>query len=312
MPAPILFLETASGHEQEISQEAASQIAKQLVSTLRRARKVNAKIALNSREPLRNCKVAPNWILSAALGGIANREEWEFIKTLADRSPISSGLEEWLGVSELTEATTGECVQSQALLWASLLETGTVSFFAKSNWQHSWIDAQIKRLDDDGELLFIETRIRNASKTEHVDEHESWLRTLGYDNLPSAVDLWNEKDHHFPRLRFLSRVQKDLLYLTSSGSSYKQALETLKALNNDAQIWEATSAELQFSVKVTPEYEKRRKLCLVYDERTGAEHCFDTHARFTGGVAGRIHFRVDNANRKLVIAYIGIKLNRPI
>ncbi len=312
MPAPILFLETASGYAHDVAPDIASQAAKNLVTTLRRARKVNPRIALNSGAPLRHCSVAPNWTLAAALGGVAYREEWDFIRALADRSPISSGLEEWVERSAVVEAATREGTPSQALTWASLLETATVSFSAKPGWQSAWIEAQLTILDEDGELRFGEQRIRNASTPAHAEEHDPWLRTLGYEALPSAADLWNEREHRFPRLRFLPRVQKDLMRLGTSGAPYKQALETLGALNIDAHAWTATDAGPEFSVKVTPEHEHRRELCIVDDDVTGAKHYFDTHARFTGGIPGRIHFRIDNEHRKLVIAYVGFKIDSPI
>ncbi len=308
----ILFLETASGYAHDVAPEVASQAAKNLVTTLRRARRVNPRLALNSGVPLRHCSVSPNCTLGAALGGVAYREEWDFIRALADRSPISSGLEEWVEKSAGIEAATSEGPPSQALTWASLLETATVSFSARPSWQMAWVNAQLCILGEDGELRFGEQSIRNASMPAHVEEHDPWLRTLGYEALPSAADIWNEREHRFPRLRFLPRVQKDLMHLGTSGAPYKQALETLAVLNGDADAWSATGIEPQFSIKVTPEHEQRRELCLVDDDLMGAKHYFDTHARFTGGIPGRIHFRVDNEHRKFVVAYVGFKLDSPI
>jgi hypothetical protein len=313
MPAPVLFLEYESGHRQDISHDDARQTAKQLVSTLRQARKINAKLALNSEASLRHCKVSPNWTLNAALGGAAYREEWEFIKILADRSPLSSGLEEWLHLADTREAKTQSGVQSLALAWASLLETGTVSFFAQSDWKQAWLEAQCLSLDDDGEMHASIERIRNASEAVHVNEHETWLRTLGYEQLPSANGLWNEREHRFPGLRFLPRVSNDLAKLATSGAPYKQALDTLNVLSNDALGWKCAQISApNFSIKVTPEHEQRREFCMVHDDCTGNVQCFDIHARFTGGIPGRVHFRVDGAERVFVVAYIGFKLNGPI
>ncbi len=311
MPAPVLFLESLSGYQEEISNDVATQTAKQLVGTLRRAWKVNPKLSLNSGEPLCSCRVAPNWPLNAALGGVTHKEEWEFLKILADRSPLSSGLEEWIAQASVIEARYSG-IESPALAWASLLETATISFFAQPPWQLEWIKAECYSLDEEGnEQAFVE-EIRNASSTAHIDTHKEWLNSLGYEHLPPASVLWAEKEHRFPGLRFLPRVLDDLANLATSGTPYRQALETLDILSGDAVNWTPAISAPTFSVKVSPEHEQRKEYCLLRDDLSGNEYYFDMHARFTGGMPGRIHFRIDSNEGKFIVAYVGFKLSGPI
>ena len=98
--------------------------------------------------------------------------------------------------------------------------------------------------------------------------------------------------------------------LNGSGAPYKQAINALDALNTDFDAWDG-KARLVFSRKVTPEDEQRKRLCFARDV-DDEKYCFDLHARFTGGIPGRIHFRLAAAERKAVIAYVGIKLDSKI
>lgn len=311
MPAPVLFLEALSGFQENTSNETATQTAKQLVNTLRRARKANPKIALNSVEPLHSCLVAPNWPLNAALGGAAHWEEWQFLKVLADRSPLSFGLEEWIAKASVREARYSG-IESQALAWASLLETATISFFAQPPWQQEWIKAECYSLDEEGNEHSFEEEIRNASSTAHIDAHEEWLHSLGNDPFPPASELWAEKGNRFPGLRFLPRVRGDLASLATSGAPYRQALETLDILSQDAVRWDPATSAPNYSIKVSDEHDHRKEFCKLKDDFTGEKYYFDTHARFTGGIEGRIHFRTVSEEGKFVIAYIGYKLSGPI
>ncbi|MXN31567.1 hypothetical protein [Delftia sp. CH05] len=203
-------------------------------------------------------------------------------------------------------------IYSSALAWATLLDSATVSFDAHPDWSKEWVEISFRRLDDDGNLLDIDSRTRNASQAAHADEHEGWLKLLGYTSVQSAAQVWREKEDRFPGLHFLPRVEKDLVALGGSGIPFQQAILSLASLAKDVDAWKVESPWPEFSSKASPEAETRQDLCWVMDDSTGKKELFDWHIRFTGGLAGRIHFRVDSANKRLIIAYIGGKLNRKI
>lgn len=312
MTVPVLFLDSASGHSSEVDQETAIATAKSLIATLRAARRFNRKLALNTTDSLRHCPVSSNWTLGAALGGSAYREEWDFVRQLADRSPLSNGLEDWLTSFAEIEVSTPSGIVSQALAWAMILETGTISFGANADWREAWINALCLELDEAGDAQHSTRHIRNASSEYHLAEHEEWLRALGFDDLPSGRELWASREARFPGLRFLSRVEADIEKLSTTGAPYRQALDGLQLLSSDSLRWPAATAWPELSGRVTPEHSNRRKLCYATDEFTGKSELFDWHSRFTGGFEGRIHFRIDAAEHKIVVAYVGFKLSQPI
>lgn len=311
---PVLFLDDASRHVGSINRECAEQTAMTLLATLKRLRKINSRIALNTAKPIAQHQIADDWILQAVLGGNSFREEWDFIRALSDRSPFSAGLQEEISqeIGDMEFRTRTGQISSSALAWATLLDSATVSFNAHPDWSQAWVETTYRTLDDDGNLVDGEGRVKNTSLAEHADEHEDWLKQLGLADVPTAGQVWSEKGDRFPTLRFLPRTEKDLKALEVSGAPFLQAMESLKALEKDAIGWKASSPWPEFSTKASGESEQRRELCWVHDDVTGTDELFDWHVRFTGRFAGRVHFRVDAANRVIVVAYVGIKLRRKI
>lgn len=311
---PVLFLDDASRHVGSINRERAEQTAMTLLATLKRLRKINRRIALNTARPIAQHQIADDWTLQAVLGGSMFREEWDFIRSLSDRSPFSAGLQEEMSqeIDEMEFRTRPGQLPSRALAWATLLDSATVSFNAHPDWSQAWVETTYSALEDDGSLVDGEGRVKNTSLAAHADEHEDWLKLLGFAEAPTAAQVWSEKGDRFPNLRFLPRAEKDLLALEGSGAPFLQAIASLKALEKDVVDWKEDSPWPEFSTKASGESEQRQKLCWVHDDVTGKEELFDWHVRFTGGLAGRVHFRVDAAKRVIVIAYIGGKLKRSI
>lgn len=308
MTATVLFLETDSAYKAATHADIAVATVKQLIQTLRSARRVNSKISLNSEIRLPDFELSPGQTLGMLLSGKQYRDEWSFLRELASKSPFSSGFEQWLNQAELTEAKITNGQISFALTWANLLETGIVSFHVQSPWTEPWIDVELFSISDSGEEIDEKTRIRNASLPAHIESHQDWLKMLGYEKFPTANQFWIEKESRFQGLRFLDRVKSQLENLFTSGVAYKQALNSLELLNNDALEWLGDGLP-GFSIKIADgEHDQRRHLSMFEDEFSKGVHDFSRHAYFTGGIPGRIHFRLATDERKFVVAHVGFKL----
>lgn len=310
----MIFLDDASRFSGEVDRKQAEKAALTLFATLRKLKKANKKLSLNTARPIAQYQVSDNWNLQMILGGKPFQLEWDFIRTLNDRSPFSADL----GMGLLEEArsmdfrTAINMVSSDALAWAALLDSATVSFDAHPDWAEAWVASSYAELDGEGNLHDAEMQVRNASKAEHADQHGDWLRALGETPLDNAAKIWDEKAEIFPGLRFLPRVEKDLIELEGTGVPFQQAVTALKCLAKDVGSWAVGNAWPEFSTKASPEGQQRQNLCYVVDHVTNKSELFDWHTRFTGGIAGRVHFRVDGTGRQIVVAYIGSKLQKPI
>jgi len=314
MMTPVLFLDDASRSTEKITRERAEDIAKALLRTLSSLRRVNRNFALNTASPISQYQVAEGWTLQAILGGDSFKEEWLFIRDLTSRSPFSTGFENSLSdeISIMEFRTKKGDIESEALAWAALLDSATVGFQANPDWETSWIDTKFIQLEDDGELKEGSTLVKNASSQEHVDEHAKWLREFSLSDSQSASKIWEDRDILFPGIRFLPRVESDLIALEGSKSPFIQAIESIHALSKDVSDWPTDSNWPTFSRKATPEGEQRKALCWVHDDVTNKKELFDWHTRFTANFPGRIHFRVDGTSRIIIIGYIGMKLRREI
>jgi hypothetical protein len=313
MSTPVFFLDDESRHVGNLTRTEAEHTALKLLSTLKRLKKINNRLALNTARPISEYLISNEWTLQSVLGGKPFQLEWDFIRTLNDRSPLSAGSSEGLMqvVAGMEFRTSPAGIQSTAVAWATILDSATVSFAALEDWSRTWVNTTYTTLDDAGELNEAEGRVRNASDVAHADEHIEWLQSLGRTNAPTAAQIWNERADRYPGLRFLPRTEKDLETLAVSGAPFIQALSALDALAKSVANWGAEQQWPEFS-NATPESEQRRKLCWVDDDLTGKKELFDWHTRFTGGLAGRVHFRVEGTNHTIVIAYIGTKLMREI
>ncbi|MBK8319790.1 MAG: hypothetical protein IPL05_15020 [Betaproteobacteria bacterium] len=308
MPAPILFLESASGYGAPVTNQQAISAAKVFIHTLRYLKRANSRISLSTNQALPDCELAPGETLQKVLSGNSYRDEWLFLKDLQTRTPLSSGLKALVNQVALAEIKLPLGRASTALTWAHILETGTISFHTDPLWRHSIINAQHEYLDDQGSLHSCAVAIRNASEPAHIDVHQPWLVNLGLESHPSSKTLWEERAARFPGLRFLDRVKSHIDYLATSGAPYKQAIATLQALNETAVDWNGFG-EPSFSVKnAAGEHDQRRKLCKFNDETTGQVCDFGRHAYFTGNFPGRVHFRMSVEERKIVVGHVGYKL----
>ena len=314
MTNTVLFLDEASGHSGNVERDRAEQTAKGLISTLRRLYRINRQFALNAALPLARCRISENYTMQSILGGVSFKEEWDFIRSLNDRTPFDAGFEQSMAeqIAGMELRTVPGQVPSAALAWALLLDSATVSFDAHDDWSRAWVDATSHELADDGNIVETPSRVRNASQSAHLDEHADWLRLLGVSEGIAFAQVWSERAQRFQGLRFLPRVENDLKTLSCSGAPYSQAIEALKSLTSDVSRWVPADPWPSFSTYTTPEHGHRREFCWVRDDLTGAKELFDWHVRFTGSFAGRVHFRVDVASRTFVIAYVGFKLTGPI
>jgi hypothetical protein len=314
MTTPVLFLDETSKHTDVVDSTDALTIVRTLLETLKRLRKFNKKFALNTAGPIAQYEVSVGRSLQSILGGDAFKEEWDFIRGLSDRSPFASGLEDGFGleIEGLELRTRSGQVASSALAWAMLLDSATVSFDGHHDWSQAWVETSYSSLEDDGSISTAEGQVRNASQAAHADVHYDWLNLLGFSETPTATQVWNERADRFPGLRFLLRTEKDLYTLEGSGTPFLRAISSLETLAKDVANWKSESGWPDFSTKATPESTTRQNLCLVTDDVTGNKELFHWHTRFTGGLAGRVHFKVNTTERIIVVGYIGGKLDREI
>ncbi|THF92591.1 hypothetical protein E5E93_03075 [Escherichia coli] len=154
MTNTVLFMDDASKFIGDLDKAAAEKLALSMISLLRKIKKKNNKISINLNVPIGQYPISDNWVLQNILGGNGYREEWDFIRTLNSRSPISSEIEELI-VQQLDDKdfrTANGNKKSIALAYASLLDSATISYELASDWSESMVNVICDTLEDDGEI----------------------------------------------------------------------------------------------------------------------------------------------------------------
>lgn len=162
--------------------------------------------------------------------------------------------------------------------------------------------------NDAGVLIEREAQVsvRHATRREHLDTHADWLEALTVNSPRTPDEMWRRRSYWYPGLAFLPRVESQIRSLHAAEPRFSSIHSRLEDLSSAIEAWRDDQAFPTYGFKVTPEGDKRRQLCQFVD-LDGVERIFDTHCRFTPG-KGRIHFRLDGANRELIIAHVGDKL----
>lgn len=309
----VLFLNELSCDPEELELAQAKKRVLGLLRLLRQTRKQQRQIGLNSQLPLKDTLVDQRYTLHELLSGNEYREEWRFLKSFANRSPLSADMEQHFDLERQEVDYLHEGEPASALGWADIMDTAVVSF-PDSAFQEPFIDLIRRELDEsneDAEVQDHPVSVKNIANTEHIEHHTPWLQDYAFRTLPTADHLWQKRAELFPFIRLLPRTEQDLKQLFMSGTAYPQVVRRLQELNRDIAEWrEAGNAWPEFSSKATPEATTRKRFCKVMDE--GEEHDFDWHLRFTGHIAGRIHFRICMREKQAIIAYLGQKLESSI
>ncbi|XVQ87260.1 hypothetical protein ACQP2K_07525 [Microbispora siamensis] len=304
--AVLLFLNELSTAT-EAPPQRTNEVMAELVELLRAIRGWRGDLALVTPVALKSMELTPGYSVQqwiAADG--ANRDRWRLIQAIRNRAPFNSVLAQ--GADADVEYRHGDRL-AKGLGAAHLSDGLAISLSYESAWDDAWISLDRKMLaeDDQGEVVLHEDTIevRHATTRLHAETHKGWVQETGRDSLTSGAALWESKEHFFPHLTFLPRVEDDLRNLRQDW--IRPVVAVLIKLERSIAEWgESLAALPDWQTKVSQEFEGRERLC-HFEDLDGHTRVFEWHARFTPG-AGRLHFRVVAEDRSARIAYIGRKL----
>jgi hypothetical protein len=166
-----------------------------------------------------------------------------------------------------------------------------------------FVPVMINQLTEDGETT-VTKEVEHGVCDQDIAFHRLWLLTLPRKDIRDSTTLWNDRHNAFPQLEFLDAVEYDLRGLQRA--AFMQVVAWLGRMNDAVALWDPANAAVpQYPPHTTAEGEERRRYFLFSYKKV--ERCFHMHGRFTPG-AGRIHFWLSSAERKVVIGYIGPKV----
>src|SRR4051812_5745 len=124
----VLFLNELSVANGVLPLREAEQLVRALIDAIRSARDYKPTLSLNATAKLAAHPVDSEKTVQQVLTGNRFREEWAFLRRLADRSPISEGLANPKALDDVEYLY--DDAGAIALGWAHMLETAVVGFLS--------------------------------------------------------------------------------------------------------------------------------------------------------------------------------------
>ncbi|HDS1134067.1 hypothetical protein N5D13_10375 [Stenotrophomonas maltophilia] len=288
--------------EVEFDQDAQVKAIAMCAGALKQARVWRADVHLLTERPFAELQVSPGRTLVSFLSESHVKEELRLMMSLANRAPslaLDAGIEVSVGGRSHWAAQVAY-ERDGIILTLPLLAL----------WKTTSLHALVSQVSDVGEIFEEEVYVENVYDVDSCVEHRQVIQSRGR-GLPSggASEVWKRRGELFPSLKFLRRVESDLLKVAASGGGISQIFNRLVSINGSAQQWAMGGVAYPvWGSKVTNESETRRADCQFSDDN-GDNRVYEIHARYTPG-AGRIHFRLIEEFRMVEVAYIGLKIGR--
>ncbi|MBD1892251.1 hypothetical protein [Coleofasciculus sp. FACHB-SPT9] len=245
-----------------------------------------------------------------------DREEQRFIKTLATKAPFSNEIAN-LEIQDIENNLSNCEFRHQGELAiglgvAYLLDALSVSFLFEPRWDCSRLDLTLTQFENE-ELIEEHLEIIHASRQHHVQEHAECIKKKNRRHAEEldGSDLWNRRDELFPSLEFCENVSQQIQSLSTSNPMLRQVVKRLFELEDYCKSWTSGAFNRDnLPSKATPESETRlqqfrQQLTFICSD--GEKRIFSLHVRMTPG-AWRLHFSVELGPGKIIIGYIGSKI----
>lgn len=307
---PLLgFLNELSKPAQDSQRDFLAEQLTQLADAVNSARHWRPDFNLQTETPIPSWRFGATYGFGEFLRDPATRDKARLLLSTVNRSPLQQGLVMGRNIDgDIDFRYAGEL--SEALGLAEL-QDGLVLSFNVPIWQHRYLSVERNEIveTNDGHLELVTSVIdvHNACTSVDVESHRPWLDSAGKKIYTSFAEFETTRAQRLANLDFLGQAINQLRSIDQSHPWWSAICKRLDELQEAMVEWNpAKSNEPNWKSHVTGEHQKRKLLC-NFTDLDGVVRCFDQHARFTP-YAGRLHFRVDSASRRLIVAHIGMKL----
>ncbi len=232
-------------------------------------------------------------------------EARRFLKTLQDKNdpPLPDIADPGIEVRYQGEQAIG-------IEYAFVFNALAVSLRAEPCWDYSRLELEVRRLDENEDLIDERLEIFHVSCSNHVQEHTDWINNRIRARVRDGLELWNRKDELFPNLIFCEVVGEQVQSLRAENPMLRLVKNRLSELEDYCKIWTDEAFEPKSLRNVSPESQVTLQNPKYSKERTflcpdGKQRVFSWHAKLSLG--WRIYF-FPNEQRKMIIGYVGCHL----
>lgn len=229
-----------------------------------------------------------------------------FFRRLATNYQQQQGLQEFL----LDTEYQFEGRISTGLATALLLDSMAFSIPSDTRWGKATLELMRIGLDEQGEFKNSICSVRHASSVADVKEHLPWFEGRKKQAATSGKAVYDLRADLLPKLAFSREAARQLSDLNETHMMFNPTKKKLFEFDRYGQTWKEGRFEVdKLPFTVSPESAetlKRYPGSRSFHFEAGTIEC-SWHARLTPG-AWRIHFNWNEADRTILIGYIGPKL----
>jgi hypothetical protein len=289
--------------------QTAQQLMSELISTVRQATAKGVKRVLRTSDDINTIELAPNYsVVLWRNDQTVNLEERSFFRTLTSKAPFWTDVTEKIKNDFDLSEVWHQGEQAGGLGFAVVIDALTVSLISKSCWDCSHLELEVRRLDENEDLIDERLEIVHASRSNHIQQHTSWINNRIRSKVTDGLELWSRKDELFPNLILCEAVAVQLQSISSE--KLQLVKNRLSELEDYCNSWTNEAFEPKSLRNVSPESQVTLQNPKYSKERTflcpdGKERVFSWHAKLSFG--WRIYF-LPNEQRQMIIGYVGCHL----
>jgi hypothetical protein len=290
----------------------AKQRMSELILTAREAAELGVKPIIRTHQEFYNTVLADNYSLSNWLvDKTVNRDDIRFILTAAKTPYLADIQDSDIENKNILSDFLYEGEKSEGLGIAYLLESLALSINSDQKWELNSILLEYSWLEDDNLNLDTVT-VTHASTVKNVKENLSWIQERLKTGVRDGCNLWQRKKDLFPSLSFCESVGQQIQSLGNGSPMLRQIVRKLFELENCCKTWRDGDFDFDLvASKVTPESDSRLQSLedkLTFKCPDDVYRIFSLHLRMTGAGAWRLHFSTELGSGKIIIGYIGPKI----
>ena len=230
-----------------------------------------------------------------------NRDERALFRSFLTATPYLSDTDKDIQFRQTRAAGLSSCRVRDAI---------AISLDSEDIWNCISLPAQLLTLSEDGELRSTMIEVRNVTRIEHWDSHAEWIRAKLLSDVTTGAKLLEHATVLFPNLRFGLLATKQLSVLNGSEHHFAWIVSALSRAEGEVAKWDGgmfmharlpgpASGESQ-TVRESPRLNQLR----IFETSRG-KYAFCEYHMKQRGENQRIHYLLDEQERKMQICYVG-------
>ena len=293
----------------------ARQWMSEFINTLSKATSNGVKRVLRTSDEINSIELAPSYPVARWRNDKeVDKEEKRFFIALTTKAPFWTDVaEEIKDEFDLSEVRY-QGKEAKGLGFALIIDALAVSLKSKARWNCNRLELEVRRIDENDELIDEQVEITHASHKSHVQEHADWIKNRIRTGVRDGVELWNNREDLFPNLEFCESVSKQVQSIRKGQIELNPVVKALFELQKCCKTWNTGSFSFEGSpIEVSPESKQTLQNKKYKQQREfvcpdGVKRLFDLHVklRFCNW---RIYFCSKEDPGKVIIGYVGPHLS---